>query len=156
MCTPWAFLTHISGHRISRVRFHSPNNTLFTWEDNDLPIGTYIATGVSGIPELAEYLADRTEVGIIHLLISDSTIEDVGTRHGYHTMSLFEYDEGEVVIKRKTDPRGEGRSAGRSESYRTNRAQTTIGGVQTSPESLCISKAKSFAPELEGIDTDCL
>ncbi|KAJ7830189.1 hypothetical protein B0H14DRAFT_3143667, partial [Mycena olivaceomarginata] len=76
---------------------HSPNNTLFTWEDagSDLPIGTYIATGVSGIIKLAEYLADQTEVEIMHLLISDSTIEDVDTRHGYRAMSLLD-DEGDV------------------------------------------------------------
>jgi hypothetical protein len=84
---------------------HSPNNTLFTWEDagSDLPIGTYIATGVSGIIKLAEYLADQTEVEIMHLLISDSTIEDVDTRHGYRAMSLLD-DEGDVVIERELTP----------------------------------------------------
>lgn len=87
----------------------SPNNTLFAWDDtgSDLPIGTYIATGVSGITKLAEYLADRTDVEIRHLLISDSTIEDVATRHGFRTMSLFEYDDWGDVVEKKLTPEEE-------------------------------------------------
>ncbi|KAJ7090121.1 hypothetical protein C8R44DRAFT_751109 [Mycena epipterygia] len=58
------------------------NLTLLTPEDSALPAGTYIATGVSGVTQLAEYL-DTYPEGTITRLISDSTVEEVDTRHGY-------------------------------------------------------------------------
>ncbi|KAJ7090092.1 hypothetical protein C8R44DRAFT_957583, partial [Mycena epipterygia] len=55
----------------------------FTRESGNLPAGTYIATGLSGISQLAEYLNDNPVTNITRLLISDSTVQDVENGHGY-------------------------------------------------------------------------
>ncbi|KAF7363017.1 hypothetical protein MVEN_00653500 [Mycena venus] len=80
------------------------NQTLLTWEDGILPIGTYIATGVSGIIRLAEYLTIHPEATITHLLISDSTTEDVDTFYGYLSASfMWEESDWGLVEKKLTD-----------------------------------------------------
>ncbi|KAJ7794984.1 hypothetical protein B0H14DRAFT_3556031 [Mycena olivaceomarginata] len=59
------------------------NRTLFTPETSDLPAGTYIATGIAGVTQLAEYLDTYPDTRITRLLISDSTILDVDAKHGH-------------------------------------------------------------------------
>ncbi|KAJ7662654.1 hypothetical protein DFH06DRAFT_1190563 [Mycena polygramma] len=59
------------------------NITLFTPEDSGLPAETYIATGLSGVAQLADYLDSHSNRTMRNLLISDSTIQDVDTRHGF-------------------------------------------------------------------------
>ncbi|KAJ7239088.1 hypothetical protein C8J57DRAFT_111538 [Mycena rebaudengoi] len=59
------------------------NRTLFTPETSDLPAGTYIATGIAGVTQLAEYLDTYPDTRITRLLISDSTTQDVDAKHGH-------------------------------------------------------------------------
>ncbi|KAJ7090115.1 hypothetical protein C8R44DRAFT_751100 [Mycena epipterygia] len=60
-------------------------HNFFTPESDNLPAGTYIATGLSGVIQLAEYLNGNPETKIARLLISDSTVQDVENGHGYLT-----------------------------------------------------------------------
>ncbi|KAJ7349886.1 hypothetical protein DFH08DRAFT_863286 [Mycena albidolilacea] len=59
------------------------NSTLFTAEASDLPAGTYIATGIAGVTQLAEYLDTYPDTRITRLLISDSSIQDVDAKHDH-------------------------------------------------------------------------
>jgi uncharacterized membrane protein YuzA (DUF378 family) len=59
------------------------NRTLFTPEASDLPAGTYIATGIAGVTQLAEYLDTYPDTRITRLLISDSSIQDVDAKHDH-------------------------------------------------------------------------
>ncbi|KAJ7470207.1 hypothetical protein B0H11DRAFT_2283448 [Mycena galericulata] len=53
------------------------NNTFFSPESDDLPEGTFIATGRSGVVQLAEYLTGHPEIVVARLVISDSTAAEV-------------------------------------------------------------------------------
>ncbi|KAJ7094115.1 hypothetical protein C8R44DRAFT_386372 [Mycena epipterygia] len=53
------------------------NHALLTPETDSLPAGTYIATGLSGVTQLAKYLDTNPNTKITHLLLSDSTVQDV-------------------------------------------------------------------------------
>ncbi|KAJ7468968.1 hypothetical protein B0H11DRAFT_2045082 [Mycena galericulata] len=68
--------------------------TFFTPEDDALPApqGTFIATGVLAVTQLAEYLDTYPETRIMRVLVSDSTVEDTETGHGY---VRFTEDSGE-------------------------------------------------------------
>ncbi|KAJ7121932.1 hypothetical protein C8R46DRAFT_1364604 [Mycena filopes] len=55
--------------------------------DSQLPDGTYIATGLSGIKLFAEHLDENPSANISRLLISDSTLHDRETRYGALTFS---------------------------------------------------------------------
>ncbi|KAJ7757474.1 hypothetical protein B0H16DRAFT_1536780, partial [Mycena metata] len=59
------------------------NQTLFTPATTELPEGTYIALGLKGTRELAEYLDVYPELKITNLLLSDSTVEDLAVDFGY-------------------------------------------------------------------------
>ncbi|KAJ7144757.1 hypothetical protein C8R43DRAFT_1130478 [Mycena crocata] len=60
------------------------NQTLFTPESViQLPEGTYIATGTPAVAQLADYLDAHPEQRVTRLLISDSSIHDAETGHGY-------------------------------------------------------------------------
>ncbi|KAJ7111088.1 hypothetical protein C8R44DRAFT_856793 [Mycena epipterygia] len=98
------------------------NLTLFTWQDGDFPVGTYIATGVSGIMQLADHLAAHPGATITHLLVSDSTIHDVDTAHGYLSAS-FMWEEGDWgLVEKKLTAEEEVRL----EEVRRNNAETEI------------------------------
>jgi hypothetical protein len=64
--------------------------SFFTPEDSKLPDGTYIATGLAGVTLLAEYLDTHPETSVLHLLISDSTVQDTETGHGYLSYTNIE------------------------------------------------------------------
>ncbi|KAJ7119264.1 hypothetical protein C8R43DRAFT_87098 [Mycena crocata] len=80
------------------------DRVLFTPEqDNELlTAGTYIATGLSGIEQLASYLDTHPESTITHLLLSDSTVRDVDTRHGYASFRDFVEENGDWVLRALT------------------------------------------------------
>ncbi|KAJ7779927.1 hypothetical protein B0H16DRAFT_1500247 [Mycena metata] len=59
------------------------NRTLFTPETSGLPAGTYIATGIAGVTQLAEYLDTYPDTRITRLLVSDSTAQDFDAKHGH-------------------------------------------------------------------------
>ncbi|KAJ7251645.1 hypothetical protein C8J57DRAFT_1665936 [Mycena rebaudengoi] len=59
------------------------NRTLFTPEASDLPAGMYIATGIAGVTQLAEYLDTYPDTRITRLLMSDFTFQDVDAKHGH-------------------------------------------------------------------------
>ncbi|KAJ6589752.1 hypothetical protein B0H19DRAFT_1104623 [Mycena capillaripes] len=79
----------------------SLNSTLFTPENDDVPAGTYIAMGISAVEQLAEYLESHPESKITRLLISDSTIRDVDTWHGYLSASFRFADSDYGLVERK-------------------------------------------------------
>ncbi|KAJ7447818.1 hypothetical protein FB451DRAFT_1375519 [Mycena latifolia] len=68
------------------------NQTLLTPENNRLPEGTYIATGLSGVAHLDDYITDHPDTTITRLLISDSTVPDVNTGHGYVSSDVSDFD----------------------------------------------------------------
>ncbi|KAJ7463639.1 hypothetical protein FB451DRAFT_1265094 [Mycena latifolia] len=68
------------------------NRTLLTPENDRLPEGTYIATGMSGVAQLDDYIADHPDTTITRLLISDSTVPDVDTGHGYISSDVSDFD----------------------------------------------------------------
>ncbi|KAJ6595017.1 hypothetical protein DFH09DRAFT_1357789 [Mycena vulgaris] len=68
------------------------NQTLFTPGQDKRPQGTYIATGMPGVAQLADYLTIHPETRIVRLLISDSTVQDVDTHYGYTSSAHFEVD----------------------------------------------------------------
>ncbi|KAJ7231626.1 hypothetical protein C8J57DRAFT_1730085 [Mycena rebaudengoi] len=75
------------------------NRTLFTPEASDLPAGTYIATGIAGVTQLADYLDTYSDTRITRLLVSDSTVQDVDAEHGHlftdaTSKEESEWDEG--------------------------------------------------------------
>ncbi|KAJ7146619.1 hypothetical protein C8R44DRAFT_864362 [Mycena epipterygia] len=53
------------------------NKVFLTPETDMLPAGTYIATGLSGVMQLAAYLDANPDTKITHLLLSDSTVQDL-------------------------------------------------------------------------------
>ncbi|KAJ7714760.1 hypothetical protein DFH07DRAFT_1068554 [Mycena maculata] len=59
------------------------NCKLFTPEASDLPTETYIATGIAGVTQLAEYLDTYPDTRITRLLVSDSTVQDVDGKHAH-------------------------------------------------------------------------
>ncbi|KAJ7215235.1 hypothetical protein C8J57DRAFT_1396821 [Mycena rebaudengoi] len=75
------------------------NRTLFTPEASDLPAGTYIATGIAGVTQLADYLDTYSDTRITRLLVSDTTVQDVDAEHGHlftdaTSKEESEWDEG--------------------------------------------------------------
>ncbi|KAJ7241851.1 hypothetical protein C8J57DRAFT_1558659 [Mycena rebaudengoi] len=123
------------------------NLTLFTWQDGDFPVGTYIATGVSGITQLVDHLAAHPEATITHLLVSDSTIQDVDTAHRYLSASfMWEEDDWGLVEKKLTTE-----EEIRLDEVRRNNAETELRLRQAvcdteAPLRLVLDKA---APTLE-------
>jgi hypothetical protein len=123
------------------------NLTLFTWQDGDLPVGTYIATGVSGITQLADYLAAHPEATITHLLVSDSTIQDVDTAQGYLSASFMWEESDWGLAEKKLTAEEEVKL----EEVRQNNAETELRLRQAvcsveAPLRLVLDKA---APTLE-------
>ncbi|KAJ7146610.1 hypothetical protein C8R44DRAFT_724360 [Mycena epipterygia] len=59
--------------------FHNPAIRPYHTATNALPVGTYIATGLSGVTQLAAYLDANPDTKITRLLLSDSTIQDLET-----------------------------------------------------------------------------
>ncbi|KAJ6586395.1 hypothetical protein DFH09DRAFT_1432267 [Mycena vulgaris] len=70
------FLCALVGVGLSSGVILDLNQTLFTPENDNLPEGTYIATGVSGVVGLADYIDSHPDKTITRLLISDSTVQD--------------------------------------------------------------------------------
>ncbi|KAJ7020894.1 hypothetical protein C8F04DRAFT_1274427 [Mycena alexandri] len=69
------------------------NRTLFTPEGSDLPAGTYIATGIAGVTQLANYLDAYLDTRITRLLVSDSTVQDVDAEHAHLFTDATSRDE---------------------------------------------------------------
>ncbi|KAJ7157096.1 hypothetical protein C8R46DRAFT_1113368 [Mycena filopes] len=67
------------------------SQTLFT-PDTTLPEGTYIAMGLKGVHELAEYLDAHPTAPVTNLFLSDSTVEDLATDFGYRDIFFDDFD----------------------------------------------------------------
>ncbi|KAJ7665206.1 hypothetical protein DFH06DRAFT_1186769, partial [Mycena polygramma] len=59
------------------------NQTLLYSGNSELPEGTFIAASLTGALQLADYLDAHPTVNVTHLLISDSSMEDLATDFGY-------------------------------------------------------------------------
>jgi hypothetical protein len=77
------FLAQASAALLSSGAIMDTNQTLFTPENDKLPNGTFIATGLSGVTQLDTYLATYPDTTVTRLFISDSTVQDVETDYGY-------------------------------------------------------------------------
>ncbi|KAJ7779938.1 hypothetical protein B0H16DRAFT_728954 [Mycena metata] len=81
------------------------NRTLFTPETSGLPAGTYIATGLAGITQLAEYLDTYPDTRVTRLLMSDSTTQNLDAQHGhlFTDGSQNELDSDEATYRKMWD-----------------------------------------------------
>ncbi|KAJ6546248.1 hypothetical protein DFH09DRAFT_1087886 [Mycena vulgaris] len=66
--------------------------SFITPESGDLPAGTYLATGLSRVIQLAQYLDAHASVLVTRLLISDTTVHDADARYGSSQIPWLEDD----------------------------------------------------------------
>ncbi|KAJ7044970.1 hypothetical protein C8F04DRAFT_1067215 [Mycena alexandri] len=78
------------------------NQTLFTPATTKLPEGTYIALGLKGARELADYLDVHPDVKITNLLISDSTVGDLAIDFGYQDTYIDFFNDLHTRLDRET------------------------------------------------------
>ncbi|KAF7345747.1 hypothetical protein MVEN_01594900 [Mycena venus] len=97
-----------------------------TPEDSQLPEGTFIATGVGGVVQLAEYIDEHPDTTIKHLLISDSTVHDTETRHGYLSFDLWNDPEDNHWGQSRTQRQLTDEEEDQQEDIRHSNAKTHI------------------------------